>query len=390
MISPSSVSPSDAVRRLAEEVARPHASDVDRRARFPVETFAALREAGLLGIAAPRELGGRGAELAELVEHCRLVARACASSGLVLAMHHIQVGCLASHRGRSTELADYLRSVARDQRLIASVTSEVGTWGDLRSSGSACVTPAGGGELELVKQGTTVSYGLEADDLLLTARKHPGAAATDQVLVLAPRGSFVFEPKGVWDPLGMRGTVSPGGEVRARVADWCVLPEPFAEIAAHTMVPWSHLLWAGVWIGIAEDATSIVHGLVRQRARSQPGRVPREATRLARSLSLLDLMRSNIARALEEYARAVREDPSSLGRPTYVRRINAIKITVSELVVEVVTEALRAGGLAAYRNGEESSLGRHLRDAHSAALMVSNDRLRETNAALLLTIKDMP
>jgi acyl-CoA dehydrogenase len=143
-----------------------------------------------------------------------------------------------------------------------------------------------------------------------------------------------------------------------------------------------------VWLGIAEDATRVAHELVRQRARLQPGRVPREAARLERALGLLDLMRADIFRALEEYARAASEDPASLGRPAYARRINEVKLAASELVVEVVTEALRAGGIASYRNGEEASLGRHLRDAHSAALMVSNDRLRETNAALLLTIKE--
>jgi acyl-CoA dehydrogenase len=34
------------------------------------------------------------------------------------------------------------------------------------------------------------------------------------------------------------------------------------------------------------------------------------------------------------------------------------------------------------------SLGRHLRDAHSAALMISNERVLSANAAMLLVHKD--
>jgi acyl-CoA dehydrogenase len=40
-------------------------------------------------------------------------------------------------------------------------------------------------------------------------------------------------------------------------------------------------------------------------------------------------------------------------------------------------------GLAAYRNDTPFSLGRHLRDAHSAALMIGNDRILGNCAGLL-------
>jgi acyl-CoA dehydrogenase len=40
-------------------------------------------------------------------------------------------------------------------------------------------------------------------------------------------------------------------------------------------------------------------------------------------------------------------------------------------------------GLSGYRNDTPYSLGRHLRDAHSAALMINNDRILGNSAALL-------
>ena len=53
----------DAVRRIADEVAAPNADDVDREARFPVETIEALRARRALSAFVPSELGGGGSLL---------------------------------------------------------------------------------------------------------------------------------------------------------------------------------------------------------------------------------------------------------------------------------------------------------------------------------------
>ncbi len=115
-----------------------------------------------------------------------MLARACAASGMIFAMHHIQVASIARHVGGSAYLRDYLGHVASDQRLVASATSEVGTGGDLRRS-VACVEDRGDGRLGFTKQAPTVSYGGHADDILTTVRRDPGADASDQVLVVTPR-----------------------------------------------------------------------------------------------------------------------------------------------------------------------------------------------------------
>ena len=53
-----------------------------------------------------------------------------------------------------------------------------------------------------------------------------------------------------------------------------------------------------------------------------------------------------------------------------------------------MTQCLGICGIAGYKNDSPYSLGRHLRDAHSAALMIGNDRILATNASLLLVHKD--
>jgi acyl-CoA dehydrogenase len=378
----------DIVRGIADEVAAPAASSVDRDARFPSETLEALREARLLSVLVPTELGGFGVSLAEVVRMTELLARRCASAGMVFAMHQIQVASLAAH-GQSAWFRGYLARVAEEQRLIASVTSEVGVGGDLRTSIAAV---EGASEpLRVEKRAPTVSYGAYADDFLLTARRSVDSAPSDQVLVLAERADTELEPAGEWNTLGMRGTCSPGFMVRARFGAGQIVREPFAEIACRTMVPVSHLLWSAVWLGIAGDALARAHRFVRAEARKNPGSMPPGAFRLAEAATLLETLRARLSAAHSEHAllSASAGGDERLASLGYASKLNGLKLAASELVSEIVRRALGILGMAGYREDGELSVARHLRDAHSAALMINNDRIYGANAAMLLVQKEI-
>jgi acyl-CoA dehydrogenase len=374
------------VEQVGVEVARPAAADVDARARFPQETLTALRKINALSAAVPKALGGAGADTLELVRMCTALGQHCASSAMVLAMHHIQVLSIANHCGNSKELADYLGSVVREQRLIASVTSEVGPSGDMRRS-VAAVEQKGSG-FALVKQATTASYGQQADDLLISARRNPDAAPSDQVAVLVLRGGFTLSNVGAWDTMGMRGTCSPGSTVTSQGQLWQIVPEPFGKIATETMTPTSHIFWGACWLGIATDAVAKAQTVVRAKGRAEPGVVPRAAQRLSELVGKHQLMRNELMSVAEEYDALVRAgDGERLASLGFALRINNLKLSASRLVVEIVSDALGICGIAAYKNDTPFSLGRHLRDAYSAALMINNDRIHETNASLLLVHK---
>ena len=63
-------------------------------------------------------------------------------------------------------------------------------------------------------------------------------------------------------------------------------------------------------------------------------------------------------------------------------------IAVLDLLLrEIVLEAFEICGIAGYRNNSDFTLGRLLRDAMSASLMISNDRIRSGNAAMHLVHK---
>ena len=372
-------------RRISQDCAAPHADAVDREARFPAEALAAVRKAQLLSALVPVALGGLGCRISAVAAMCQALAEGCASTGMVFAMHQIQVGCIVRHHTSSGFFTRYLQELTAQQRLIASVTSEVGVGGSLRTSVSAVERE--GESCRLTKQATTISYGLQADDLLITTRRTPDAAAGDQVLVLVRRSECTLEPQGSWDTLGMRGTCSPPFSVSAAFPTAQILPVPFADISSQTMVPFSHLLWSACWLGIATDAVARSRSYVQTEARKNPGTMPPAATRLAEATELLQRMRMNLEGMLREYEALMDGDPEALTSMGFALRINQLKIASSQLVVEVVSKALQICGIAGYKSGTKFSIGRHLRDAHSAPLMIGNDRIVANNATLLLIYK---
>ncbi len=364
------------------------ADAVDRDARFPHEALAALRRSGALSAYVPERLGGHEVSLATLAAGCYELARACSAAGMVFAMHHIKVGSMIHHLDGAPAYEEYLSELAAKQLLVASATSEVGTGGDLRRSITS-VVDGGDDTVTVEKQCTTISYALEADDVFLTARSGPQAEPGDQVLVLARKDATTLEQTSSWDVLGMRGTCSPGFVLSARVPRDHVLPTPFALVAAQTMVPLTHILWGHVWLGIATAALDRARAFVREQARARPGTTPVAAARLSELARVHQRLRNEVSAGLQEYEalRASDDHPDNLFTMAYAIRVNMLKINASELAAETALGALAVCGIAGYRNDTPFSVGRHVRDALSAALMIGNDRIHATNATLLLVSK---
>jgi acyl-CoA dehydrogenase len=377
------------VRRIAADIAAPNADDVDRNARFPVESIDALRDEGALAAFIPAELGGGGVSFEALATACFELGRRCGASAMVFAMHQIQVASIVRHLDDAPWFESYLRRVVAERRLIASATSEVGTGGDMGRS-IAAVTPAPDGLCTFEKQGPTVSYGAHADDLFTTLRRSPDAEPGDQVVVLTHAGQHELEPTGTWDPLGMRGTCSPGFIVRARFAPEQVLPASFARVSTESMVPISHLLWSHIWLGLATDAFDRARSFVRALARRKPGEPVPAAERLSHVMSELSLLRAEVDSALRFFVDASEDSGRErLSTMATALRFNNLKIAASEQAPRVIQGALAVCGIVGFKNDTPYSVGRHLRDSMSASLMVANERIHQTNANLLLIAKDV-
>ncbi|HTU37621.1 MAG TPA: acyl-CoA dehydrogenase family protein [Acidimicrobiales bacterium] len=368
---------------IAADVTAAAADDVDTRSRFPFETFEALQAAGLLGTLIPVEYGGIGATLAEAGDTVTELARMCSSSGMILAMHHLQVACVVRH-GQTPALQEFMAEIANEQLLLASATTEVGVGGNTRESICAVMPHETGFQLE--KAAGVISYGSYADAVLATARRNADAPKSDQVLVVCRAPGLSLEQTGEWNTLGMRGTCSPGFALRATGSQDMILPVSFGEISERTMLPYSHVLWACVWRGIASAAVEKARAMVRAEARKNVDVLPKGAPALAELVMQQRQLEALVQDALDELDRLDASDREGVPM-SFTIAMNTLKVAASRLVVEIVSGALMLCGMAGYAHGTPYSLGRQLRDAYSATVMINNTRLLDANAHMLTISK---
>lgn len=377
-----------AAKRIATEVAAKHAADVDRDARFPHEAVAAMKEARLLSAAVPAELGGGGLGMRDLGEMCAAIGQGCGSSAMVLAMHHIQVACIARHGLDSDFFRKFLRDLVAEQWVLASITSEVGTSGDTRSSITS--VERRDGRYILNKDATTGSYCAHSDAILVTCRRDAEAAKSDQVLVLVRKQDASLRQTTSWDTMGMRGTCSPGFRLESSGPVEQILPGSFADSAAQSMVPYSHILWSALWTGIAADTVARAAAYVRGEARKKPGEVPATALMLSHATRDLQALRHHwqgVADEFDDLGTGPAAMESLLSMQWLLKLCN-LKMTASDAAPRIVHQALQITGILGYKNDSPFSMGRQYRDTLSASLMISNERITAKSAPMLLVLKD--
>ncbi|HEY4130401.1 MAG TPA: acyl-CoA dehydrogenase family protein [Gemmatimonadaceae bacterium] len=385
---PLSSEPSDIVRiasQVAQNVAGPAAASVDREGRFPTEGINALRDARLLSALIPRDFGGMGCSITELSEICQILGQHCANTAMVFAMHQIQVASIVRHSNGSEYFAKYMREIVDDQLVLASATSEVAVGGDVRSS--VCAVERTDNSFSLRKQAPVISYGEQSDAILVTARRAADSPPSDQVMVLARKESTKLERTSDWDALGFRGTCSCGFILEAIGDHRQILPDAYDEISGRTMLPFSHILWSSLWLGIATDAVNRARAFIRDAARKKPGSVPPGATRLAELVAVLQMMRSGVEDAVNVYE-SIYDDADALSSISFALRMNNLKVQSSQLIVQIVAQALTICGISGYKVGGKYSVERHLRDAYGAGIMINNDRILGASASMLLVHRD--
>jgi acyl-CoA dehydrogenase len=367
----------------AAQVAALHADTVDAASRFPHEALEALTAEKLLGIMVPTALGGEGAGIADVADVCYALGRACSSTGMIYAMHQVKVACIVRHGMDSQWHRDFMGRMVEDQLLLASSTTEGKGGGNVRASEAAVEHTSG--RIVLVRDASVISYGAEADAVVTTARRDTSSRDSDQVLVVFEKKNCALEKTGGWDALGMRGTCSAGFSLKAVGDPDQILPVPYDMIHSQTMVPMAHLMWSANWAGVAAGAVDRAKKFLRKAQRA--GAQPPGLARFTQALASLRSLRALIAANLSRYE-AIVQDPRALSAADFQTAIHLLKVEASELAVETVMNAMRATGLAGYRNDGDVSICRALRDILSAPIMINNDRILSSlaNSAILSDI----
>ncbi|HVA38608.1 MAG TPA: acyl-CoA dehydrogenase family protein [Candidatus Dormibacteraeota bacterium] len=123
----------DIVRKIVAEKVAPRAAEIDEKAEYPEDVKAVFAENDLLGIPIPAEYGGLGGSFLTYVKVVEEIAKACASSSLIVAVQ--ELGMLPVMIGGSeAQKKAWLPKFASGEWVAAYALTEPGSGSDAAGS----------------------------------------------------------------------------------------------------------------------------------------------------------------------------------------------------------------------------------------------------------------
>jgi alkylation response protein AidB-like acyl-CoA dehydrogenase len=166
----------DVVRQLVAEKVAPRAAAIDENGEFPEDLRALFAQNDLLGIPFPAEYGGLGGSFVTYVKVVEEIAKACASSSLIVAVQ--ELGALPILIGGNEEQKQkYIPKLASGEWVAAYALTETGSGSDAAGSMRARAERQGD---KYILNGTKIfiTHGNVADVVCAFAVTDPGKGAS--------------------------------------------------------------------------------------------------------------------------------------------------------------------------------------------------------------------
>jgi alkylation response protein AidB-like acyl-CoA dehydrogenase len=344
----------DTVRALADERIAPRAAEIDRTAEFPWDVKELLAEHELFTLHFPEHLGGLGGDLLTACLAIEQISRACATSGLILAVQGL--GSLPIMIAGSEEQQQrWIPDLAAGKTLIAFAITEAEAGSDAAAIRTRAVRD--GADYVISGSKRFISQGSVAD--LVTVF----AATGDDADRHRRLSCFVVE------------TDRPGFSVARTEHKMGIRGSPTAELVFEDVrVPASNLLGAegdGFAIamktfdrsrpGIAAQAVGIAQGALEvaaryARERRQFGRPVADFQMVAAMLADMDAATESARQLL--YTACLEIDA---GARDAARWASLAKLVAGDAAMRVTTDAVQV--LGGYGYVEEYPVERMMRDA---------------------------
>ncbi len=372
---------------LGETKFAPRAHEWDDSATFPFANYDDLRAAGMLALCIPESAGGLGADYATYCMVAAEIGRSCGATALTFNMHScstLWIGALADALTMSDEQREeharrralHFARVVDGGKLYAQPFSE----GSAAAAGRA---PFGttarhemrdgvsGWVIEGRKIWASLSGAADYYGILCTEAQDDvdGQAAPldmrDTLYIAVPATSEGLSISGVWNPMGMRGTVSRNLTFKSVFVpdDEQLMPRGMYFKAAQT---WPHMFFtlSPTYLGIANAAYDFTVKYLRGEVEGEPPvkrrQYPTKQIAVAQMRIQLEAMRSMFWRTICE----AKPNPSKDER----LRLYAAHYTVMEGANDIARLALRTcGGQAMMKH---LPLERLYRDSRCGALML--------------------
>jgi alkylation response protein AidB-like acyl-CoA dehydrogenase len=194
----------EAVRDLVRDKVEPRAAEIDASGEFPWDIQKLFAENDLLGIPIPAEYGGLGGSFATYVKVVEEIAKACASSALIVAV--AELSALPIMIGGSEEQKTrWLPDLASGKTIGAYALTETGSGSD--AAGSMRLRAVKDGD-DYVLDGTKIwiTQGSIADVVAVFAVTDPDKGAAGISAFVVEKGTPGFSVGKLEKKMGIRGS----------------------------------------------------------------------------------------------------------------------------------------------------------------------------------------
>lgn len=196
-----------AVREFAEAEVAPLAAEIDRDHRYPSETIPKMAELGLFGMPFPEEVGGSGADWVSYAIAIEELARACATTGVILETH-VSLGTWPILTfGTEEQKAKYLPDLTSGRKLASFGLTEPMAGSDVANI--ATTARLDGDQYVINGQKIFITSGGYSEVFVIFARTSEGNGVKGISAFIIEKGTPGFTIGEGERKLGIRGSSTP-------------------------------------------------------------------------------------------------------------------------------------------------------------------------------------
>ena len=371
----------DAVRTLADERVAPRAAEIDKTGEFPEDLRQLLAAQDILALPFPEEHGGLGGDLLSVCLAVEQLSRACATTGLILAVQELASLPLLI-AGTDEQKARFVPRLASGEHLIAFALTEAEAGSDVAAIRTTATRD--GDDYILTGSKRFISHGSVADLITVFAvtdpdPEHPRRERLSAFIVEVPTPGFAVTR--IEHKMGMRG--SPTAElafdgVRVPAADRIGDEGAGFGLAMKTFDR-SRPGIAAQAVGIAQGALEVATAYARDRKQfgKRIGDLQMVGAMLADMDAATEAARQLLYKACVEI---------EAGAPDARRWSAMCKLVAGDAAMRVTTDAVQV--LGGYGYIDEFPVERMMRDAKLTQLYEGTQQIQRLVIARALLGKD--
>lgn len=344
----------DMVRDFAQNVIKPRAIEIDKKAEFPKDIFDQMGELGLLGLPFPEEYGGSNADTISYALAVEEIGKVCGSTGLSYAAA-VSLGASPIHMfGTEKQKQEFLTPLAEGKALGSFGLTEPNAGSD--AGGTKTTAVLDGDEFVINGEKCFITNASYAKTIIITAvtgKREDGRNIISAIIV--PTDTEGVKISSNYDKMGVRG--SDTAEVvleDVRVPKENLLGDPEAGFKQFlSTLDGGRISIGALGVGIAQAALD--KALAYAKERKQFGK-PISSFQ-AIQFKLADMaMEVELARNMVLKAAWLKDN----GKP-YSKEAAFAKLFATETAVRAANEAIQIHGGYGYMR--EYEVERYLRDA---------------------------